>query len=352
MPDPNTSQQGTQEGFFYHTANWPHGIIRQLLCNAYSAEELITLAQDLSVSADLDATGGGGRTKYAREMVDMCARRGKLSQLMDLVKEQRPSNYETYERSLTGKNKENLLVYVNFVVVAMTHEEAQQLRMDPDTYTRRDFKEKYDEFSSIPEYTQWFTCYKDDRDYWEPHSCPESSIIQIIEDTFMRLQPQIVKSFRNSKQIIVLQPRFYSQDFFTNMTLADNLKKSGCFLIVDTISLFHKEVWETFLQTGISEDDTVSMLMLTPVNLETNPVHNLITELVRKNLRMGFKKFAEDWNLSFEYGNADKIFLHRWISAMLHRFAERTLSTIDDESGEIMRRTFPGNGIGDIVAHR
>ncbi|MBK7919070.1 MAG: hypothetical protein IPJ94_22970 [Chloroflexi bacterium] len=306
MPDLNTSQQDTPNGFSNDGVIWSHGVIRQLLCNAYNVDELICLAQDLSVSADLD--GHEGRTKYAREMVDMCVRRGKLGELLELVAKHRPDNYKLYKRSLTRENKENLLVYVNFVVVAMTREEAQQLRTDPDTYTRRDFKEKYDEFSSIPEYMQWFTCYRDDRDYWEPHSCPESSIIQIIEDTFMRLQPQIVKSFRNSKQTIVLQPRFYSQDFFTNMTLADNLKKSGCFLIVDTISLFHKEVWETFLQTGISEDDTVSMLMLTPINLGTNPVHNLITEMVRRNLRMGFKKFAEDWNLSFEYGNADKIF--------------------------------------------
>ncbi|MCB9009048.1 MAG: hypothetical protein H6656_17075 [Ardenticatenaceae bacterium] len=350
MPDPNTSQQETQDSFTYDAASWPHGIIRQLLCNAYDAEELKTLAQDLSVSVDLDGTEG--RTKYAREMVDMCRRRGILGQLLGLVARQRPNKYTLYKRSLTGGNEENRLVHVNFVVVAMTQAEAKQLLDEPQKYARSGFQE----FAGIPEYVVDLpTHYKTERDKWEPHSCPESSIIQIIEDTFMRLQPQMIRSVNNSEQMIILEPRFYSQDFLTDTTLWSNLKNTGCIVIVDTVSLFHKDVWEAFIQTGISQSDrnTVSMLMLAPINLASHPVHKLITNMVRENLKKGFRKFAEEWNLSFEFGNADKVFLQRWISAMLHRFAEQTLGAMDEESGHLMERQIQVNGaIGSLVLRR
>lgn len=350
MPDTNTSQQDTQNGFQHDGVIWPHGIIRQLLFAAYSAEELKCLAHDLNILDDVD--GFQKKEACAREMVSKCERIGQLGQLLTQVSSERSEKYTLYKRSLTGGHNENRLVQVNFVVVAMTQAEAGQLLEDPGTYARNGFQE----FSGIPEYVHdLLGHYKTERDKWEPHSCPESSIIQIIEDTFTRLQPQIIRSVNNSEQTIVLEPCFYSQDFLTNMTLWTNLKNLGCIVIVDTVSLFHNKVWEAFIQTGISQSDrnTVSMLMLAPINLASHPVHRLMTNMVRENLKKGFQKFAEEWNLSFEFGNADKVFLQRWISAMLHRFAEQTLGAMDEESGNLIEQRIPVRGsVNRLVMQR
>ncbi len=83
-------------------------IVRKILINSYSKDELVTLATDITGNAEGVFSDGGTIETKARELVEWCSRRKKIQFLIDQIKKDRLETYKDYEQQLEEKSESPL----------------------------------------------------------------------------------------------------------------------------------------------------------------------------------------------------------------------------------------------------
>ncbi|MCP4614359.1 MAG: toll/interleukin-1 receptor domain-containing protein, partial [Planctomycetes bacterium] len=138
-------------------------------------------------------------------------------------------------------------VDIPFVIVAMTHKESIELARE-DIFNNpevppiagqrfRQFKKVLKKYSI----TNLSSHYGEDRESWKPYTSNQYTIDRIIRDTITHVNRDTIthvnQKFR--KPVPLIRPRFFSTNFFNHAERAqiwDQLRQSGCILIVDAIS--------------------------------------------------------------------------------------------------------------------
>src|SRR5690349_3147826 len=71
----------------------------------------------------------------------------------------------------------------------------------------------------------------------------------------------------------ILPPQFFSEDFLSDdydwrMHTWRKLRNMGCVLVIDVLSLFHPKLQAFLLQSGFSTCETISIVVLSPIQSE------------------------------------------------------------------------------------
>lgn len=222
-------------------------------------------------------------------------------------------------------------IYIPFVIVAMTRTQADELyartAFDSTTVTPRQ-REQFIKLSTALEaqgMPDWLNCYGDCPEDWKPHSTflvpPETS--WTIEETVDNVINSVNK--KNNAQFQIA-PYFLSEDFFhpddvVRYRTGEELRRLGGIVIVDSISIFHPDLYDMFRNSGISHDERISIIVLSPTNFRTTQVHRLIEETFRKDTERLFIRFNQGWDQFCEISATDLLTLQRWLFARLPKAA-------------------------------
>lgn len=119
-----------------------------------------------------------------------------------------------------------------------------------------------------------------------------------------------------------IRPKFSSADFFDEdhtkrVQTWDQLRLSGCVLIVDAVSLFHPVLRQRLSQSEMSSNERAAMLVLSPVNSSTIQVNQLIEQVISSQMELTFSRFDEHLDRLCEIGVGDLRALQRWLFAIL-----------------------------------
>ncbi len=211
------------------------------------------------------------------------------------------------------------LIDVPFVVVAMNYYEAQQIFDQPTLasldLTASDRLRLQNFITALREeqVPNLRSCYEANRENWTPHSY-QQPIRAIIEDVIVRCNLE-----DHSLQV---RPRFVSETFFTTDPIVRQQQWSyigqrGGVLLIDSASLFHPYLRDTLLQSQLLANENVAMLILSPVESNTNRVNQRIEEQLITGIQVAFQRFAVNWDRLCEVGYGEVRALQRWVTAIL-----------------------------------
>jgi hypothetical protein len=115
-----------------------------------------------------------------------------------------------------------------------------------------------------------------------------------------------------------LDPKFVSDDFFglDDQKFADTcdaLTASNAIIVIDAISLFHPDLRERLIQSGITDEKSVSTLTFSPVDPSAIHVNQLVEQMAQVALVRAFKRFKSDFDQRCEFGIGDLLAMQRWL---------------------------------------
>jgi hypothetical protein len=216
-------------------------------------------------------------------------------------------------------------IEVPFVVAAMNHGEVAALKKEKDGI--------FDDPTVAPieriQFQQleallkenWILHYKQNREDWRPHTCQDGTIGAVVGEIFAHIN----QCEREPNNLPMLTQKSFSEDFFLPGRQAeawDYLQQSGGLLIIDAVSLFHPTLRHALVQSTLTSDDNIAVLVISPSSLHRLPVNDLIETLISERLKMTFSRFAERLDSRCEVGAGDLIALQRWLFAALPGTAE------------------------------
>jgi hypothetical protein len=214
-------------------------------------------------------------------------------------------------------------ISVPVMIMAMNRQEADDLNSgkvfnDPSVSPAK--REQFRNFKEILQSqfgTTWIECYGENRLEWKPLAEENKTIKEIIASASHHI------NFGNdpSASPALVEPNFeLSNNFLTPspemLRSWRQLAKTGCILIIDAISLYHPVLKENLKESGLSSNENVAVLVVSPVNSFSVPINKMIEEEVRE-MKMTYLRFNDDLDHLCDFGVSDFRFLRRWLSAIL-----------------------------------
>jgi hypothetical protein len=261
-------------------------------------------------------------------------------------------NQELQKRSESG------VTDIPFVIVAMTRDQANALMTataldcsDVDERTRCEkfkeaLKEHGIEIANLPD------SYGEAREEWKPPISQGSTIYEIVWDTVERINAEglAVDSPR-------VRPSFWSAKFFdeeTSVATWNDLRQSGCVIIVDAVSMFHPQLCQDFLASGIDLSEHVAMLVLSPVNSCEISVNELIEREICERMKRVLSHFRTRFNKRYEFSTGNLLTLQRWLSSILPGVTETVQRRRPTRSSLelVQEQVGPELGMGDFLFGR
>ena len=219
-------------------------------------------------------------------------------------------------------------VIVPYTVVAMTRSQAVEfIRSDMADSFRVGGEEREwlkgfmaglqaegTEMTTLPEQ------YADTPDGWRPRVYPYSermTIVEIIEE----IAGKINAARSHTPGLPVLLPQSRSASFFEPkddlcVETWEDLRESGCLLLIDAISLFHPAVRQVLLESQITAERQTAMIVISPISFHKAEANHMIQKQMSP-LKAAFARFEKHLDPLCEIGSADLRFLRRWLFAVL-----------------------------------
>jgi hypothetical protein len=201
-----------------------------------------------------------------------------------------------FEFDLVRKNQRKD-ISIPFVIAAMTKSEATEL----DTMVNEDIQGLYKNFKNdLHSYDimDWKSCYSDLRRDWEPYIYKGRPINAIITETIQYINKyRYINGETNCPKIQWVDS---SQDFFEGEKGPETKSlfcENGGILIVDSISLFHPAILERLTQSEALKNESVAVLVLSPINFGMLPPNLLIRDLMEKQLHTIIDSNGKESNL-------------------------------------------------------
>jgi len=214
---------------------------------------------------------------------------------------------------------------VPFVVFAMTNDEATQLatktvfgQPHTDKTAFESIVAKLDyQVEDIPRF------YGATREDWQPPPAKSETVRCTIEDMVSRINGQLPASAP------ILRPQFFSEDFLSDdinwrLHTWKRLRNMGCVLVIDVLSMFHPKLQTLLLQSGFSTAETVSIVVLSPIQSEQLKIEPIILD-IKNMLQIAFDRWENDLDMLCEFGIGNARAFRRWLYSVLPEAARRAV---------------------------
>ncbi|TFW57806.1 hypothetical protein CT676_27780 [Bradyrhizobium sp. MOS001] len=206
-----------------------------------------------------------------------------------------------------------------FIVLAMTQSEAHELLDEPhealsalDADRRAQFLElrsflKETGASSI------YSRYGARRDQWIPFLDSTLTAWGVIDEAVRGLNatghPGLGQRF--------IKPQYYSFDALINQEeetllspIYDDIAKTGCIVLADELSLFHRTIRSAFTQSYLFNSDH-ALVTISPFDT-VSTARRLFDAEFRRELRTAFRRFEREYDAQCEFGISNRTRLARW----------------------------------------
>ncbi len=214
-------------------------------------------------------------------------------------------------------------IEIPFVIVAMTKSEVEGLTKKITSNQGQTLELELEKFQKIINLIQkdgrnfFVAHYSNLREEWKPFTLEQESIKTVITNIISD-----INSFYESSNIPWIKPIFVSEDFLGDdynrrIDIWNNLRQSGCVIIVDAISLFHPQVRETLLQAQITSKENVTILVLSPVNPYEIEANKLLEEIIRHRMQAAFSRFDKNFDKFCEIGIGNLRTIKRWFFSII-----------------------------------
>jgi Domain of unknown function (DUF4062) len=226
------------------------------------------------------------------------------------------------------------VVGLQFVIVAMTRQEAQALQDDPDrvgallsAQNLKRFGELRTALDAGPE--PWPRRYGNTRAEWRPFKATDS-IRALLETVVARLNDSRTGGGPQRKiklQYYPIDPVITRDPVLRLVYVA--MARAGCVAIVDELSLFNPEV-RPQVQTLLNQPQ-VSVITVSPVSA-ANTFDELLESEARRQLGDPFNRWELDFDPQCEFGVAAEHHLRRWLHRSLPETMRQTEKGVPDRA--------------------
>jgi len=233
------------------------------------------------------------------------------------------------EFDLQVKPDQNEIV-IPFVIVAMTKSEVNNLSQKITSNQAELLTDEFKNFQELTRLLQEYGIknnivdhYSDIREEWKPLTFQGLSIKTVITEIIDNTSSSNSRLANSSS----LKPIFLSdvclgENDDERIKTWNDLRKSGCVIIVDAISLFHPQVLNKLLKAEITSKENVAFLVLSPVNPLDIKANKLLEETIKKAIEPAFLRFNDDLDKLCEIGIGDLRAIKRWFVSVIPETAE------------------------------
>lgn len=242
---------------------------------------------------------------------------------------------------------------VPLVIAAMNQEEAASLKTG-QAFAGLEVapidRVRFEQLENVLVGVDWNSHYKTNRDEWNPHTAPGSTIDGIVVDILSHIN----RCEREPKNLPIVRRQSFSEDFFKlskQVETWDRLRQSGGVMIVDAVSLFHPGLRDVLVQSALTAHDNVAVLVLSPSNAHELPANQLVETVLSARMQVAFSRFAERLDSHCEMGIGDLRTLQRWLFAHLPWTAEVVQKQVVIANRRFVRDQAPEKprGIGQAI---
>lgn len=225
------------------------------------------------------------------------------------------------------------VVGLPFVIISMTHSEAQEMVANPaqvaDPESRQALRELLG-LSAEDQSTgalnanqellavQFAGRYGAAREEWRPFGASNPTVSTLIGEFVTglnsthdpRLRGRTIKVQHYSFDPIVEKNELYHPIY-------RDLAQNGCILVVDELSLLHPQIGEALLSFPFFTDKQVSVVSISPVNPYSSPLFKDLEAKVSQRLATAHYRFAKDYDPKCEISVGDDRRFKRWLNSSL-----------------------------------
>lgn len=240
------------------------------------------------------------------------------------------------ERILINMTNANIKFQeIPFVTVAMTNKEALDLNIkiqDESDDASLGMLKDFIRIASVPEsQIQSFTeNYRNKRQDWRPYIESSSSIQKIIKDIIVSINnnndTQRKKGYKLPEITSVdYSEKCFSEDRGIRAKTWEDLKQSGCILIIDPISLLCEHISKCLSDAEVLSGENTSAVIISPNNPNLLEIDELIKNISGDKLYHVYRRFEEKFDQHCEIGIKSKQHLTRWCFSILPIVQEKKL---------------------------
>jgi hypothetical protein len=261
---------------------------------------------------------------------------GKLPQVVDVTVEPTvgwqpeigpppASLHDRFEalRLQTGSDSKKQWVGLPVIAVAMTADEAKQIDDDPMFVQNRLGQTVYQCFmdlrasigaSQSPILRRYGARRLECRPFGGENVTIEQLLSAIVshlnDDPPSELRGRLIKAQNYLLDELIKWRRELSPVF-------TQLCSTGCVVLVDEYSLYHPDIRDTLLPSGLLANDQVALVTLAPLNPYSRAPFDLLEAELRNRLTAAFDRFASAFDPQCELSIGDEMRLKRWLNASL-----------------------------------
>jgi hypothetical protein len=252
------------------------------------------------------------------------------------------------------------------IIVAMTRDEAARLEREPDQYVADPSSGTLDRFLAfrnlVPNASTSFSeRYGEVREGWRPFADISLTILDLIEAVAQKLNERPGQQ-RDPLIKIQIYPFYMPTGHTAELRgIYRDISRTGSLVVVDEVSLFHRDVWSRFVQSPFFQSEHASLVTISPFDHAQmlGSEHRHLAMALGHELEVLTSRYQE-LDPQCEFGAEDEWRLRRWLHAGLPRVVQslieppanrRAMGSFFDERDVTMRhqvapRLFPrGRGI-------
>jgi hypothetical protein len=226
-------------------------------------------------------------------------------------------------RLQTGSDFKKQWVGLPVIAVAMTADEAKQIEDDPTLVQHRLGQAVYQSFMDLRAsvaaiQSPILTRYGSRRLDCRPFGGESLTIEQLLNAIVSHLNDDPPSALRGR----LIKPQNYLFDEMIKWRrelspVFTQLCSTGCVVLMDEYSLYHPDIREVLLSSGLLVNDQVSLVTLAPLNPYSRAPFDLLEAELRNRLTAAFDRFASIFDPQCELSIGDEMRLKRWLNASL-----------------------------------
>ena len=226
-------------------------------------------------------------------------------------------------RRLTGLDSGKRWIVLPIIVVAMTRQEADEVEANPLLVRDRFGQAAYQRFMDLrtavgPGRILTANKYGARRSDCRPFVGLDVNIETLLKGIVERINDDQPYQLRG--RLIKLQNYQFDELLSYGDELSPvftQLSSTGCVVIVDEYSLFHPEIQETLVSSGLLVNDQVALVTLSPTNPYSAAPFDMLESELRRRMAAAFNRFASGFDPQCELSVCDEKRLKRWLNASL-----------------------------------
>lgn len=312
--------------------------IRALLTEGFDDQELrrfIFDTQDFKPVYNL-LGAHSGKAEIAHLLIEYAKNTMALPKLLELLNHLNPTRFKNHEPYYVLPDPGTQVVPI--VLVVMTPDEAQYLEdgraLSKFPTLRRDFKQ-LQAWLKQHGMNKWVDCYRAEAREWQPLLCDEypgaKSIEQLVLDAFKEINESVQQ----------FEPLFIDiHSLKDNRKHLKDLRREGCVVIVDSISMRHPEIQRLFNLSALDVHPKTYVVTVTPaVTPGVFAVTREMTIVIELRIKdMEFVKRRDEYE---DYGECEETHETQRFKVWLQNRVKKTYPS----KTALQNRIFEGKGL-------